>query len=63
MKERCRRLSADVAAKTVKILNENLDKPSLPVTGKPDTAVPKEPSRAIGKMNCATCHEPTGKHP
>jgi hypothetical protein len=63
MKERCRRLSADVAAKTVELLNKNQEKPSLPATSKSDTAISKEPPPAIGKMNCTTCHEPTEKHP
>ena len=54
---RCRCLSADVAAKTVKLLNQNLDLAALPAQTdmKPDAS--KDPPQSIGKMRCAICHE------
>lgn len=50
MKERCRRLTADAAAKTVEILN-----------GAGELVLPKEepslePPKAVARMNCAACH-------
>ncbi len=58
MKQRCRCLTADVAAKTVELLNRNVDPAARPAAGdaKPDAS--KEPPRAFGKMRCATCHDP-----
>jgi hypothetical protein len=63
MKERCRRLTADVAVKTVELLNHNLGKPLAPVAVNKDVKAPKEPPKALGKMDCNTCHEPEKKKP
>ncbi len=69
MVERCRRLTADVAAKTVALLNQGLEKSdSLPgqapevqsclsCHGQGETRV------VVGKMSCGSCHSFTGKHP
>jgi len=56
MNERCRRLTADVAAKTVELLNKSLDHA---VTLAPDNSTPRaeEAPKSFGKMKCITCHE------
>jgi Putative redox-active protein (C_GCAxxG_C_C) len=69
MKERCRRLTADVGAKTVELLNQNLQKAShfaglapevkscVACHGKDDRA------DAFGTMRCNTCHQLSKDHP
>jgi hypothetical protein len=69
MKERCRRLTADVAAKTVELLNRNLRKATdfvglapevkscVACHGKDDRA------DAFGTMRCNACHELSKDHP
>jgi hypothetical protein len=69
MKERCRRLTADVAAKTVELLNRNLQKATdfpglasevkscVSCHGKDDQA------DAFGTMQCNTCHHLPKDHP
>jgi hypothetical protein len=69
MKERCRRLTADVAAKTVELLNRNLRKATdfagvapqvkscVSCHGKADRA------DAFGTMRCNTCHQLSKDHP
>lgn len=68
-KERCSRLSADAAVKTVELLNRNLlpsptflgasaeTKSCLSCHGKQDLA------DAQGKMDCKACHQFAKKHP
>mgnify|MGYP006288196599 CR=1 FL=1 len=67
--ERCRRLTADVAMKTVEVLNEGLKG-----TGPSDRLSPSVQScnechgreglkDSMGKMNCSACHELPEKHP
>jgi hypothetical protein len=63
MKERCRRLTADVAVKTVELLNHNREKPFVPAAVNKEIKTPKEPPKALGKMECSTCHEPEKKQP
>lgn len=58
MNERCRRLTADVAAKTVELLNRVQTDP--PTQAAVSQASPGKPPQSLGKMNCATCH-PTSK--
>jgi len=56
LKLRCRCLTADVAAKTVELLNQ-IHSPKVgpePATRK--LKIPSDP-RALGKMQCTTCHE------
>lgn len=64
MKERCRRLTADVAAKTVELLNTTLPAP----TGSSGPAPPKANSclachgfsdrrDTLGQMRCGACHQ------
>jgi hypothetical protein len=55
MGQRCRCLTADVAAKAVKLLNEGVA--GLPVQPEVTPASATEPPKSIGKMRCATCHE------
>jgi hypothetical protein len=69
MHERCRRLTADVAAKTVDLLNRNLQgkvqftglapevKSCMSCHGKEDRA------DAFGTMRCNACHELSKDHP
>lgn len=69
MKERCRRLTADVAVKTVELLNRNLRKATdfaglapgvkscVSCHGKADRA------DAFGMMRCNTCHQLSKDHP
>jgi hypothetical protein len=69
MKERCRRLTAEVSAKTVKLLNGNLEQ-SCKFTGL-DAEVRsclschgKDLHDSMGKMQCGTCHQQLStKHP
>jgi hypothetical protein len=68
MKERCRRLTADVAAQTVDLLNRNLQdrvrftrlarevKTCISCHGKEDRA------DAFGTMRCNTCHRLSNVH-
>jgi hypothetical protein len=55
MGQRCRCLTADVAARTVKLLNEGAT--GLPSQPEAKPAAATEPPKSIGKMRCATCHE------
>ncbi|MFO7903903.1 MAG: C-GCAxxG-C-C family protein [Pirellulaceae bacterium] len=69
MKERCRRLTADVARKTVDVLNRDLKgecfsgglapevKSCIACHGKQDRA------DSIGKMSCTACHKLPNDHP
>ena len=69
MKQRCRRLTADVAAKTVELLNRSLQgkgcfaglapevKSCVSCHGKDDQA------DAFGKMRCNACHQLPKDHP
>lgn len=51
-RERCRCLSADVAAKTVELLNKNLNVTTFPATENHGSK-----GAIIAKMNCAVCHD------
>jgi hypothetical protein len=68
-KERCRRLAADGAAKVVGILNRaKMDESDFvelsdDVISCIDCHGPKDMADAMGKMNCATCHQFEGDHP
>ncbi len=69
MVERCRRLTADVAAKTAELLNRGLEK-SCSFSGlAPEVQSclschsKAEPRVLVGKMSCTSCHTPTGQHP
>jgi hypothetical protein len=69
MKERCRRLTADVAAKTVELLNANLNEPCK-FSGLSAGAQSclschgKELHDTLGKMRCNACHQQLSKkHP
>lgn len=69
MKERCRRLTADVAAKTVELLNSHL-KTSCKfggLTAEVNVCVSchgKELRDSLGKMQCGSCHpQLSKKHP
>ena len=55
MSHRCRCLTADVAAKTVKLLNENLA--GVPIQTDVSSAAATDPPKSVGKMRCVTCHE------
>jgi len=63
-KERCRRLTADVAKKTVEILNAEFDGKFQPIhklsaatnTCRSCHAKPGEMKNTRGKMDCASCH-------
>jgi hypothetical protein len=62
MKERCRRLTADVAAKTAELLNANLHEPCKFAGLKPETKScltchNEELHDTLGKMQCASCHQ------
>lgn len=69
MKERCRRLTAEVAAKTVDLLNANLHEPCK--FADPSSEVKsclschgKELHDTLGKMRCNSCHQQLStKHP
>lgn len=54
MKERCRRLTADVAAKTVELLNRRQS--AAPTAAVASQATPAKPPKSIGKMDCRACH-------
>jgi len=65
--ERCRRLTVDVAMKTVDLLNGSLQaaKPT-PVSGpagqaSSESRAEKPPEQVMGKMRCDTCHLPAEK--
>jgi hypothetical protein len=63
-KERCRRLTADVAMKIVKLLNAR--RPGGAEEPDPNASGPARPEankngfaeEAMGKMRCDLCHEP-----
>jgi hypothetical protein len=57
MKHRCRCLTADVAAKTVELLNHHRDSANLPAQAEAKPPAPKEPPQALGKMRCDACHK------
>ena len=69
MKERCRRLTADVAAKTVELLNANLELPCRFAGLSPEvksclSCHGKDLHDTMGRMQCATCHQQLStKHP
>jgi hypothetical protein len=69
MKERCRRLTADVAAKTVELLNANLREPCKfaglsPEVKSCNSCHGKELHDSLGKMQCGSCHQQLSKkHP
>ncbi len=69
MKERCRRLTADVAAKTVELLNRNLRKATDFVGLAPDVKScvachgKDDRADAFGTMRCNTCHQLSKDHP
>ncbi len=69
MKERCRRLTAEVAAKTVELLNANLRDPckfaGLSSEVKSCLSCHKEELHdTLGKMRCDSCHQQlSAKHP
>ncbi len=56
-KQRCSCLTADVAAKTVELLNRHLASPLPLEPTKAGLKLAAEPPRAIGKMQCTTCHQ------
>jgi hypothetical protein len=61
-KHRCRCLTADVAAKTVDLLNGNLTARTGLVSIETAAKQSHEPPRVAGKMQCATCHQDGAKH-
>lgn len=69
MKERCRRLTAEVAAKTVELLNANLQEPCkfAGLSQEVKSCVSchgKELHDTMGRMQCTTCHQQLSKkHP
>jgi hypothetical protein len=69
MKERCRRLTAEVAAKTVELLNANLHEPCKFAGLKPEvksclSCHNEELHDTMGKMRCNSCHQQLSKkHP
>ena len=69
MKERCRRLTAEVAAKTVELLNANLHEPCKFAGLRPEvksclSCHTKELHDTMGKMRCNACHQQLSKkHP
>lgn len=69
MNERCRRLTADVAAKTVELLNANLREPCKFAGLSPEvksclSCHGKELRDSLGKMRCNACHQQlSSKHP
>jgi hypothetical protein len=69
MHERCSRLTADVAAKTVELLNRSLD-PSCTFAGLPQETKScvschgqRELRDSMGTMSCGACHKMPKKHP
>jgi hypothetical protein len=69
MRERCRRLTAEVAAKTVELLNANLREPCRFAGLSPEvkscvSCHGKELHDSLGKMRCDSCHQQLSKkHP
>ena len=69
MKERCRQLTADVAGKTVELLNANLHEPCKFAGLSPEvksclSCHNKELHDTMGKMQCNSCHHQLSKkHP
>lgn len=69
MKERCRRLTADVAARTVELLNANLHEPCKFAGLSPEvksclSCHNEELHDTMGKMQCNSCHQQLSKkHP
>lgn len=69
MKERCRRLTAEVAAKTVALLNANLREPCKFAGLSPEvksclSCHGKDLHDTIGQMQCTVCHQQLSKeHP
>jgi hypothetical protein len=69
MRERCRRLTADVAAKMVELLNANLHEPCkfaglAPQVKSCLSCHSKELHDTLGKMQCDSCHQQLStKHP
>ena len=66
MKERCRRLTADVAAKTVELLNVNLHEPCKFAGLSPEiksclSCHNEELHNTMGKMRCNSCHQQLSK--
>ena len=56
-KQRCRSLTADVAAKTVELLNQHFASNVVPGPAKVESVkASSEQPKAIGKMRCAACH-------
>jgi hypothetical protein len=55
-KQRCRCLTADVATKTVELLNQYHGSKPIPEPAKLGLKTSSEPPKAIGKMQCTTCH-------
>ncbi len=68
-KERCRRLTADVAVKTVELLNAHLSEPCKFAGPRPEvksclSCHDKELHDTVGKMQCDSCHQQlSAKHP
>jgi len=68
-KERCRRLTADVAAKTIELLNRHADAEahfaglSTHVQSCVDCHGKKDLNQTAVKMDCDTCHDLPAKHP
>lgn len=69
MNERCRRLTADVTAKTVELLNANLREPCKPASLSLEvksclSCHSRELHDTIGRMRCTPCHQTLSpKHP
>ena len=68
--ERCRRLAADIAAKTAELLNRNHADPTCPFEALAQPTATcydchgfnGDQANSIGKMNCATCHDHDESH-
>jgi hypothetical protein len=65
--ERCRRLTVDVAMKTVELLNEHCSVAravSESTSARPAASESgaKQPPEVMGKMRCDTCHRPEKNH-
>lgn len=69
MRERCRRLTADVAGKTIELLNANLREPCQFAGLSPEvksclSCHGKELHDSLGKMRCNSCHQQLStRHP
>jgi hypothetical protein len=61
MKERCRRLTAEVATKTVELLNRKASAPGGAAVA--IQAAPTKPPKSIGKMDCTACHRDSKEPP